>query len=353
MKAGMNLLLFVCLALGMTGCGSDGDSSSGGEGEVVIEKLRFGSDVYDVEELDWVKPDLYVTLQGHAGSEELYDFKTDPYQITLTADNTDVVSIEEEGRIGGVKRGATIVKARSPRYTGYANTVINVLPPVRFSTLYFEKDLYIADTEENFTPQMICRMSNEKEEHPIDMKKYGHRLEWTLEDASIAQVDEMGQFKALKDGATRVVVSSKWADVTPATQVLFVDRKADQWLGEWVLSDKGDNALLAGKLYMSLKKDNSFEWYQNINTPAGFKKFIGTYTMDKKGEACHMSGKYDDNSALTQEYELTFEKDVIRMKGLSDGLTQVFVRTVIPDFVKDEAEFTPRSVSRGTIEPLL
>ena len=347
MRLGLKFLFLACFAWAFTGCGGDGDGEGGdgGHANVVIETLRFGEQLYEVGVDASFTPDLFVKVKG--GTEEKYDFVANPYGITLTADNKALVNIDDKGVVTGIEKGATTLKARAPRFVGYAWTNIKVLPPIMIAKLRFDKDVYMTENT-TFTPTIYCQMENENEESVYDLEKNRAHLEFSVDNEDVATVSENGVVTSKAPGTVVLTVSSKLYTKTISAKISFFD-KTKLHIGEWKLLkwNSEDESALKGKVFLALNESLKFELYQSLNTETGFKKFDGTYKIAKEGGKQILSGTYTDGAAWSDSYEMTVTAAELTLKAKKTGTVSVYVRELIPDYAKAV------SVTRAEVVPFL
>ena len=119
-----------------------------------------------------------------------------------------------------------------------------------------------------------------------------------------------------------------------------------------MLSLWNGDAGLAGHIYMELQADGRFVLYQSLDV-AGFACFRGTYTVATQNGRQVLSGVYDDGVPWKESYGFVCEGDRMTLTSLSDAIVSQYVRTTIPDYVKDGLTAAPGFGAVQKAEPFL
>ena len=113
----------------------------------------------------------------------------------------------------------------------------------------------------------------------------------------------------------------------------------------WMLTSWNGSTTIAGKVYLQLKEDFSFNLYQSIQT-TGYRKFTGTYSIDG---ADLLSGSYIDGTPWESSYKI--EKQTmteLQLRSRKDNTVSIYAGVEIPAYVKDGV--TDKDVRAATIE---
>lgn len=106
--------------------------------------------------------------------------------------------------------------------------------------------------------------------------------------------------------------------------------KKEMKTGSWMLTSWNNSTELAGKVYLQLNDDNSFELYQSVDTP-GFETFTGTYRISDDV----LSGKYSTGELWESTYLIRIytERELV-LESKTDGAISVYRMSGIPDYVR-------------------
>lgn len=106
--------------------------------------------------------------------------------------------------------------------------------------------------------------------------------------------------------------------------------KKEMKTSSWMLTSWNNSTELAGKVYLQLNDDNSFELYQSVDTP-GFETFTGTYRISDDV----LSGKYSTGELWESTYLIRIytERELV-LESKTDGAISVYRMSGIPDYVR-------------------
>ena len=108
-------------------------------------------------------------------------------------------------------------------------------------------------------------------------------------------------------------------------------------VGEWQLSDVVTKATIGEEtvnVYVSFTADSSFELYQQLGT-GWYRYYSGTWEL-KDGV---LSGNYSNGKAWGSSYSVSFDGDNMILTTPSGNETDTYIRTTIPDVVKQKTQY--------------
>ena len=113
------------------------------------------------------------------------------------------------------------------------------------------------------------------------------------------------------------------------------DTPAMDITGEWSLTDISTKAAVIGSqtvsVYVSFKEEGKFELYQQTGQ-GWYSYYAGTWTLTDGT----LSGSYDGGKPWGSSYTVTLSDNTMTLTTASGGETDTYVRTPIPDQVKNK-----------------
>lgn len=308
-----------------------------------IESVRFAEQQYAVTAGKSVQPELFVKIKGEA-SEFRYDAVKNPYSLVWSSSDTSVATVSADGTVTALSPGKITLTVRTP----YFEQVVSVPVTVLLASMRFEQTEYTVPLT-TCQPRLMIRVTEDGEETAYDSAANPYDVTFTVGDPTVASVSAAGVVTRLKMGATTLTASTDLFGQPVTTSIRFLSTDATNWVGEWVLSSWTGDPSLAGKIYLELKQENTFDMYQNVNAP-GFAKFTGTYSVTGEAGAQVIAGTYSDGKSWGDSYTFTATDEKLTLTGRTTGYVSVYDRTTIPDYVKEGATIR---TTRSAFTPFL
>lgn len=299
--------------------------------------LRLGQKNFAIDFGETVAVTLYVTERG----QEITT--TNRFGIQWSTEDQRVATVNADGEITAVGYGATRLVGTTPLLAESLTANISVA----LDGLRFESESYTLDEGQTLTPQLLTFRGGR--EVAIEDASVLDPT-WEIADTSVATVTEKGLVTARMGGVTKLTFRTPFH--TQPVETLIAVRSP--WNGEWMLSLWNGDATLTGHIYMDLQADGKFVLYQSLDV-SGFAVFRGTYTVASQNGSTVLSGVYDDGTPWKERYTMTCTDDRMTLTSTSDAIVSQYVRTTIPDYVKDGLTAAPGQVPvrRPDIEPFL
>lgn len=305
--------------------------------EIVVYPLglRLGKTNYALEYGETVAVELFVTERG----QEIAT--TNRFDIVWRTEDERVATVDAEGRITAVGYGATRLVGKTPLLSEELAADI----VVELHDLRFEAESYTLDEGETVTPRLLTTRGGVQVviEDPAVLDPV-----WEISDSGVATVTSEGCVMALTGGAAKLTLRTP--HYPQAIETLIAVRSP--WTGEWMLSLWNGDAGLAGRIYMELRADGRFVLYQSLDV-MGFAVFRGTYTVATQNGRQVLNGVYEDGTPWKERYALLCEGDRMTLTSQSDAIVSQYVRTTIPDYVKDGLTAAPGFGAARKAEPFL
>lgn len=113
------------------------------------------------------------------------------------------------------------------------------------------------------------------------------------------------------------------------------DKLCTEWRGAELSADAG--------IYIKFTKDGIFELYQKLDDKFELRR--GEWTLD--GDI--LSGTYNDEEPWAATYKVSVVGDVLTMIAQNEsGETNTYIKTVIPDGVKEDCAILVKSICDET-----
>lgn len=196
-KKTITLMLVTLLLLVITACGKTSKSTTSTEDTTSRYSLELNKETYTINKQEVVKLELTFLLNDEQGDWSL---------LAFTSSDSNVVIVDAEGNITGINAGqATItIIYLDKNVIAEVNVNEDVLEVVVPKTAY---TLLLGDEgQDNVTINVEAYKNGVLDQNPT--------LIWTVEDESIATVNDNGQVQALAKGKTNVIIDYLGKKVT-------------------------------------------------------------------------------------------------------------------------------------------
>lgn len=282
---------------------------------VLPEAVRLDAERYVVPLGTTVRPQLLLTEDGKETATE------NRFGITWSVADERIATVAPDGTVKGTGYGQTMLTGNSPLLDPDVSAVIAVEP----EKLRFGAEQYVLDVGGSTRPRLLVTEGGEEREAGDELP-----VTWRIADPQVASLAADHTVTGVRGGVTTLTVTSPYYPQEVTTQIIV----RGDWSGEWMLSLWDGSDALAGRIYMNIADDGTFALYQNLDL-SGFAVFRGTYSIADENGKSILSGVYDDGVPWQTNYYLSRNGDDLLLTSLSDGLVSQYVRTAIPDYVKD------------------
>ncbi|MDR0232854.1 MAG: Ig-like domain-containing protein [Dysgonamonadaceae bacterium] len=169
-------------------------------------------------------------------------------QVQWSCDNEDVAVVDQTGQVTAVKIGTAIITATTVdgNHTATCNVTVIQLP----TGIYLNKTELTLNVQEEETLEVIAE--------PEDAQ---YNLIWSCLDETIATVDQTGKVKALKVGATTIIVKTETENFTASCALTVLQPVTGISLNKSEIQlEEGQSEVLIATVLPNDASDKTVKW---------------------------------------------------------------------------------------------